>query len=130
MCRNSNALNVDLARRMRATGVPMDAGAFAEDLVVRQEGEPLMNSIALRYLSRTDIGTVIIAYIKLIGNRTMPFMLSGFELCLLWKNTPATLLPDPADPSAPQIYKFSQYDESGYDKSELLFQTGKTLRRG
>jgi hypothetical protein len=47
----------------------------------------------------------------------MPFMLSGFELCLPWKNTPATLHPDPADPSAPMIYKFSQYDGAGYDKS-------------
>ena len=60
----------------------------------------------------------------------MPFMLSGFELCLPWKNTPATLHPDPDDPSAPMIYKFSQYDGSGYDKSELIFQTGKTLRGG
>jgi hypothetical protein len=56
----------------------------------------------------------------------MSFMLSGFELCLPWKNTPATLHPDPADLSAPMIYKFSQYDGAGYDKSELI--TSKRAR--
>jgi hypothetical protein len=66
----------------------------------------------------------------LIANRGVPFMLSGMELCLPWRSTPATLLPDPADSNAPTIYRFPGYNASQYDKSEVIFQTGKTLRRG
>ena len=36
----------------------------------------------------------------------------------------------PADSNAPTIYKFSRYSASQYDKSEMIFQSGKTLRRG
>jgi hypothetical protein len=43
MYRNSGALDFDLARRMRAVGVPLDVGAFAEAVVVRQEGGPFAN---------------------------------------------------------------------------------------
>jgi hypothetical protein len=52
------------------------------------------------------------------------------ELCLPWKNTPASLLQDPADSNAPAIYKFPRYNASQYDRSEVIFQSGKTLRRG
>jgi hypothetical protein len=130
MCRNSNALDLDLARRMRTAGVPMDAGAFAEALVVRQEGGPFANSVALSYLTTTQIGTIIILHIKMIGNIETTFVLSGVELYLPWKDTPINLLPDPADPSAPEIYKFGRYNASQYDKSQVIFQSGKTLRRG
>jgi hypothetical protein len=40
------------------------------------------------------------------------------------------LLPDPADPNAPQIYKFSDYDAARFDKSQVIVQSGKTLHRG
>ena len=129
MYRDSSALDFDLARRMRTAGVPMDAGAFAGALVVRQEGGPSANSIASSYLTSTHLGTVIMLYLKLVGNREMCFVLSGFELSLPWKNTPATLLQDPADPIAPTIYRFPGYNASQYDKSEVIFQSGKTLRR-
>jgi len=130
MCPNSNALELGLARRMLTLGVPMDAGAFAEALVVRQERGPFANSIALSYLTSIHLGIIIILYIKVVCNRGMCFALSGFELYLPWKDTPATLLPDPADPSAPTIYRFSGYNASQYDKSEVICQSGKTLRRG
>jgi hypothetical protein len=60
----------------------------------------------------------------------MPFVLSGVDLYLAWKNAPAPLLPDPADSNAPRIYKFSKYGASQYDKGEVIFQSDKTLRRG
>ena len=83
-------------------------------------------SVALSYLTSTLPGTVIIVYIKVVGNRGIPFALSGVELRLPWKNTPASLLQDPADSNTPAIYKFSRYNTSQYDRSEAIFQTGKT----
>jgi hypothetical protein len=80
--RDSRALDFDLARRMRTAGVLMDAGAFVEALVVRQEGGPFVNSIALSYLTSFYLGTIITAYIIIIGNIGMCFVLSGVELCL------------------------------------------------
>jgi hypothetical protein len=35
-----------------------------------------------------------------------------------------------ADSNAPAIYKFSRYHASQYDRSEVIFQAGKTLRCG
>jgi hypothetical protein len=107
MYRNSDALYSDLARRMRALAVPLDMGAFAEAVVVRQEGGWFANSAALSYLTSTLLGTVITVYLKFTGNRAIPFALSGVELCLPWKNTPASLLQDPADSNAPAIYKLA-----------------------
>ena len=57
-------------------------------------------------------------------------MVCDFELRPSWKNTPTILLPDPADPNAPQIYKFSAYNASQFDKSQIVLQSNKTLRRG
>jgi hypothetical protein len=90
---------------MRAMGAPIDLGRFEKDLVVHR-------------------------YITIIGKRAVPFTLCGFELYLPGKNTPAQLLPDPADPYAPAVYTFSAYDTSRYEKKEMIFQSGKTLRRG
>ena len=55
MYRNSDALDSDLARRMRALAVPLDVGAFAEAVVVRQEGGWFANSVALSYLTSTPL---------------------------------------------------------------------------
>jgi hypothetical protein len=36
----------------------------------------------------------------------------------------------PADPEAPQIYTFSPNNVAQFDRSQLIFRSGKTLRRG
>jgi hypothetical protein len=130
MCRNSNAGDLEFARRMRALGVRIDLGAFEKDLVILQDGGPPVNSIASCYLTSSHIGSILTSYVKLMANGSVPFGVCGFELFFPWKDTPINLLPDPADPSAPEIYKFGQYNGSRYDKSQVIFQRNKTLRRG
>jgi hypothetical protein len=63
--RNSSTLDFDLARRMRAAGVPLDVGAFAEAMVIRQEGGPFANLIALSYPRAQQVVTIIICCITL-----------------------------------------------------------------
>ena len=115
---------------MRTAGVPINLEAFEEELIVRQEGGSLENSIASSFLTRSYIGIYICTYLTMAGNRGVPFELSDFELYLPWKEMPVRLLEDPADPFAPITYTFSPYNAAKFDKSQVIFRTGKMLRRG
>ena len=127
---NSNQRDLENARRMRAKGVPLDLATFDGGMVIRQRGGHLENSVASSYLTRSYIGVTVTLYIKLVGNRSVPFEICGMELYFPWKDTPANLLPDPADAEAPQIYTFAPHNVTQFDKSELILRSGKTLRRG
>jgi hypothetical protein len=108
----------------------MDLEMFEEALIITQ-GEGLgENSIASRYLCRHFISLIIIVYIKIVGNSTVPLTLCSFQLNLLWKDSPASLLPDPADLFAPLTYRFPGQSGEQFDRSDVIVQSGKTLRRG
>jgi hypothetical protein len=126
MCKKRNAVDLQIARRMRTVGVPLDTEEFEEPLIVIQDREPGANSLASCYLTRNCIGTVVKSLIKIIGNSTVPLEISDFRLRLPWKDTPVTLLQDPAGPFAPQTYKLGA---EKFDRSEVIRQSGK-LRRG
>jgi len=130
MKNNFRASDVEVATRMRDAGVRLDLGAFDKDLIVQQDREPGANLVAQCYLISTHMVGTVTTHVKVIWNGSGPFMLCGFQLRLPWKYGPVMLLPDPADPSAPQIYKFSDHDAARFDKSQVIVQSGKTLRRG
>ena len=130
MCNLHTAGDLQLARRMHVVGVPLDLGEFEDSLIIRQDRESVVHSIASSYISSHHIGLVIITYIKVVGNSPVPLRLCGFDLRLPWQECPATLLPDPADPLAPAIYKFPGNNGSRFDHSQIIWQSGKTLRRG
>ena len=48
---------------------------------------------------------------------------------LPWTDTPVCLLQDPADPFAPEIYRFPGERSGGFHRSQLIAQSGKTLTR-
>lgn len=116
----------NLAQRMRVVGVPLDRDEFEERLIVHQD--PHVGSVALRYL--IDLYTTIQLYVVIASNSRIPLRLCGVQVSLLWTNIPVELLQDPADPFAPQTYRFPGQTSGGFDKSDIIVQSGKTLTRG
>lgn len=130
MSNKLSAKDVEIGRRMRAAGIPGEMPVIDPALVIRQDGGAFANSVATSYLTSECMGSIIQAYIKVICKQSAPFMLCGFELRLPWKDTPAVLLPDPANFDAPQIYRFPGYSAAQFDKGEVIVQSNRTLRRG
>ncbi len=159
MFKKSSVGDVEIARRMRAAGIPGEFDAVDQALVIHQEGGPAANVLSSCYLVSYCRSSTIEIYIKVIGNQGTPFLVCGFELRLSWKDTPTILLPGLIDAhvhlflhpgaedlqtvqesvpqrtimatlGAPQIYKFPGYSASRFDKRQVIFQSGKTLRRG
>ena len=122
--------DTNLARRMRAVGVPLEPAEFEERLIVHQDREPFVNSIASHYLTRNLIGLTIQLYIMLVSNSEVPLTLRGLRVWLPWADTPVVLLQDPADPIAPETYRFPGQTSGGFDKSQVIVQSGKKLTRG
>ncbi len=130
MVRVHGERDINLAHRMRVAGVPLALDEFEERLIVQQEGDPLVDSIAASYLTRNHIGLTITVYIRVICNSGVPCTLCGLRVWLLWTDIPVELLQDPADPFAPRTYRFPGQTSGGFDKSEVIVQSGKTLTRG
>jgi hypothetical protein len=130
MARIHGERDLNLAHRMRAVGVPLDRDEFEERLIVQQDREPLVNSIASRYLTRSHIGLSIQLYITIVSNSGAPLTLHGFRIWLPWSDTPVALLQDPADPFAPATYRFPGETSGGFDRSQLIARSCKTLTRG
>jgi hypothetical protein len=112
MSKDCRAVDLQVAHRMLVVGVPLDLDEFEAPLIIVQSKEFGYNTIALRYLTSTYMGTTIIALIRIVGNSTVPLIFTRFILSLPWTDTPVTLLPDPTSADAPQIYRFSEYDDS------------------
>jgi hypothetical protein len=70
------------------------------------------------------------SYITIVGNTSEPFTLSGLEVCLPWKYDPATLLQDPADDLRRKTFNFPNQKSGGYDRSEVIAQSNRTLTGG
>jgi hypothetical protein len=130
MVRAYGERDIDLARRMQAVGVPLELDEFKERLIVHQAREPFVDSIAASYLTRSHIGLTIQIYITIISNSGVPLTLCGLQVGLPWTSTPVELLQDPADPFAPEIYRFPGQTSGGIDKSAVIVQSGKKLTRG
>jgi hypothetical protein len=122
--------DINLARRMRAVGVPLERDEFEEHLTVHQDRQPLVSFIASRYLTRTYLGTALQTYITIVSNSGVPLALRDLRVWLPWADTPAVLLQDPADPFAPEIYRFPGETSGGFHRSDVIPQSGKTLTRG
>jgi len=129
MSKKWTAIDVGLAGRMRAVGVPLDLKEFKEPLIIRQFRDPGVNSFSSGYLTSQCIGSVIISYVQVISAAHQLITISGFELSAPWKDVPLTLLPDPADDFSPQTYRFLGHDASQFDRSQVIPQSG-TLRHG
>jgi hypothetical protein len=130
MCKVQGERDINLAHRMQAVGVPLKLEEFEECLTVHQDKQPLVNSIASRYLTRTYLGITITIYITIVSNSRIPLALRGLRVWLPWADIPVVLLQDPADPFAPEIYRFPGETSGGFHRSELIPQSGKTLTRG
>jgi hypothetical protein len=61
------------------------------------------------------------------GSR-VPLALCGLQVWSPRTETPVVLLLDPADPFAPQTYRFPGQTSGGFDKSEVIVQFGKLTR--
>ncbi len=130
MVRVHGERDINLAHRMRAVGVPLDLDEFEKRLIVLQEGEPPVDIIASYYLTSYTIGLIVQTYLTLLCDKGGPFTLRGLRVWLPWIDTPVILLQDPADPFAPRTYRFPGQTSGGFDKSEVIVQSGKTLTRG
>lgn len=124
-----NECDRDQLRRMRECGIPLGQDDFQKCLTVRQDGYPFVNCLAAHYLSRDHIGLTIKLYIKIVSNCKAPVSLCGFQLYLPWTRIPVQLLPDRADPFAPETCKFPGPTSQRFDKSDIILQSGK-LKRG
>jgi hypothetical protein len=115
---------------MHAAGVPLEQNEFEERLIVYQDRQPLVNSIASHWLTRNYMGVIIQYYVTIGSNSGIPFRLNGIEVNLPWSDMRVELMQDPADPLAPQTYGFPRQTSGGFDKSEVLIQSAKTLTHG
>lgn len=120
----------DQAYRMKALQIPIKTDEFEERLIVCQDKEPCANTIASRYLTTNHMGLTLTSYLRVINNSEIHLTLCGFQVSLPWKDTPALLLQDPADPFAPQTYRFPGENSGGFDISQIIVQSGRTLTRG
>jgi hypothetical protein len=130
MSRVKNELELAVAQRMRALGIPLDQKESKERVLVSQDRTPLVNIIATKYLSSRSLGTAITTYVTIVNNSEIPLALCGIQLNLPWKDAPAILLQDPADDFSPQVYRFPGEMDGGFDRSDMLPHTGVTLRFG
>jgi len=129
MVRVRGERDINLAQRMRAVGVPLERDEFAERLIVQQDRGPFGNSIAVRYLTRSHMYITFKLYTRLVSNSEVPVTLRGLQVRLPWTDTPVELLQDPADPFAPQTYRFPGQTSGGFDRSQVIVQSAKTITR-
>lgn len=125
----NTADDFQLASRMSALGLPIDLGEFQRPVLINQVGEFYENFVASSYLSRNGIGVGTVCHLTVVNIQAIPVKLCDFELVLPWSNSLLNLLPDPANPDAPEVYRFPGYSAYQYARGDVLPRPG-ILRRG